>query len=155
MKLRISEITLKNFKTFKNLTINPNPDFNIVIGENSSGKSTIFEAIHLWEKCYKTYILSSRKGFYKVKKSTNRYVNYQDLDFLRITKDEDLFFDPKDDELGKCAEITISLTNDDEELTWSLGFKITCPTSIENAFYRVQPISEADFADFADGIGMG
>lgn len=150
MKLRISEITLKNFKTFKNLTINPNPDFNIVIGENSSGKSTIFEAIHLWEKCYKTYILSSRKGFYKVKKSTNRYVNYQDLDFLRITKDEDLFFDPKDDELGKCAEITISLTNDDEELTWSLGFKITCPTSIENAFYRVQPISEADFADFAE-----
>ncbi len=150
MKLRISEITLKNFKTFKNLKINPNPDFNIIIGENSSGKSTIFEAIHLWEKCYETYILASRKGFYKVKKSTNRYVNYQDLDFLRITKDEDLFFDPKDTELGKCAEITVSLTNDDEDITWSLGFKITCPTSIENAFYRVQPISEADFADFAE-----
>lgn len=91
MKLRISEITLKNFKTFKNLKINPNPDFNIIIGENSSGKSTIFEAIHLWEKCYETYILASRKGFYKVKKSTNRYVNYQDLDFLRITKDEIYF----------------------------------------------------------------
>lgn len=150
MKLRISEITLKNFKTFKNLTINPNPDFNIIIGENSAGKSTIFEAIHLWEKCYETYILASRKGFYKVKRSTNRYVNYQDLDFLRITKDEDLFFDPKNTELGKCAEITVSLTNDDEDITWSLGFKITCPTSIENAFYRVQPISEADFADFAE-----
>lgn len=150
MKLRISEIILKNFKTFKNLKINPNPDFNIVIGENSAGKSTIFEAIHLWEKCYETYILASRKGFYKVKKSTNRYVNYQDLDFLRITKDEDLFFDPKNTELGKCAEITVSLTNDDENITWSLGFKITCPTSIENAFYRVQPISEADFADFAE-----
>lgn len=150
MKLRISEIILKNFKTFKNLKINPNPDFNIVIGENSAGKSTIFEAIHLWEKCYETYILASRKGFYKVKKSTNRYVNYQDLDFLRITKDEDLFFDPKNTELGKCAEITVSLTNDDEDITWSLGFKITCPTSIENAFYRVQPISEADFADFAE-----
>lgn len=150
MKLRISEIILKNFKTFKDLKINPNPDFNIVIGENSAGKSTIFEAIHLWEKCYETYILASRKGFYKVKKSTNRYVNYQDLDFLRITKDEDLFFDPKNTELGKCAEITVSLTNDDEDITWSLGFKITCPTSIENAFYRVQPISEADFADFAE-----
>lgn len=52
--------------------------------------------------------------------------------------------------MGKCAEITVSLTNDDEDITWSLGFKITCPTSIENAFYRVQPISEADFADFAE-----
>lgn len=153
MKLRISNIALKNFKTFKDISIHPNPDFNIIIGENSSGKSTIFEAIHLWEKCYQTYILSSRKGFYKVKRSTNRYVNYQDLDFLRITKDEDLFHDPKDPELGKCAEISISLTNDDEEVqTWNLGFKVTCPTSIENAFYRVQPIEEEQFTLFAQAF---
>lgn len=153
MKLRISNIALKNFKTFKDISIHPNPDFNIIIGENSSGKSTIFEAIHLWEKCYQTYILSSRKGFYKVKRSTNRYVNYQDLDFLRITKDEDLFHDPKDPELGKCAEISISLTNDDEEAqTWNLGFKVTCPTSIENAFYRVQPIEEEQFTLFAQAF---
>lgn len=153
MKLRISNIALKNFKTFKDISIHPNPDFNIIIGENSSGKSTIFEAIHLWEKCYQTYILSSRKGFYKVKRSTNRYVNYQDLDFLRITKDEDLFHDPKDPELGKCAEISISLTSDDEEAqTWNLGFKVTCPTSIENAFYRVQPIEEEQFTLFAQAF---
>ncbi|MFA0476893.1 ATP-dependent endonuclease [Vibrio breoganii] len=150
MKLRISNITLKNFKTFKQVSIHPNPDFNIIIGENSSGKSTVFEAIHLWEKCYQTYILSSRKGFYKVKKSTNRYVNYQDLDFLRITKDEDLFHNPKDPNLGKCAEITIALTSDDDiPQTWSLGFKVTCPSSIENAFYRVQPINEEQFTNFA------
>ena len=157
MKLRISNITLKNFKTFKEISIHPNPDFNIIIGENSSGKSTIFEAIHLWEKCYQTYILSSRKGFYKVKNTTNRYVNYQDLDFLRITKDEDLFHDPKDPELGKCAEISISLVNDDEEAqTWKLGFKVTCPTSIENAFYRVQPTDEEQFTNFAkDFCGAG
>ncbi|HDI3174731.1 TPA: ATP-binding protein, partial [Vibrio cholerae] len=123
----------------------------IVIGENSAGKSSIFEAIHLWEKCYKTYILASRKGFYKVKKSTNRYVNYQDLDFLRITSDEDLFHDPKDPELGKCSEITLTLKNDEEEGgSWDLGFKVTCPTSIENAFFRVQPIDESQFTTFAD-----
>ena len=151
MKLRISQIVLKNFKTFKSIVINPNPDFNIIIGENSAGKSSVFEAIHLWEKCYKTYILASRKGFYKVKTTTNRYVNYQDLDFLRITKDEDLFHDPKDPVLGKCAEITISLTTDEEDSkTWTLGFKVTCPTSIENAFYRVQPIDEGQFSSFAE-----
>lgn len=151
MKLRISSIVLKNFKTFKNLTVHPNSDFNIIIGENSAGKSTIFEGIHLWEKCYQTYILASRKGFYKVKQSTNRYVNYQDLDFLRITKDEDLFHDLKN--LGKCAEITISLTNDEEEAqTWNLGFKVTCPTSIENAFFRVQPIDESQFSGFAEAF---
>jgi ABC-type Mn2+/Zn2+ transport system ATPase subunit len=153
MKLRISYISLKNFKTFAEISIHPNPDFNIIIGENSSGKSTVFEAIHLWEKCYQTYILGSRKGFYKVKKSTNRYVNYQDLDFLRITKDEDLFHNPKDPELGKCAEITIALTNDEEEAqTWNLGFKVTCPSSIENAFYRVQPTDEEQFTAFAEAF---
>lgn len=153
MKLRISKISLKNFKTFEEISIHPNPDFNIIIGENSSGKSTIFEAIHLWEKCYQTYILDSRKGFYKVKKSTNRYVNYQDLDFLRITKDEDLFHNPKAPDLGKCAEITIALTSDDEVAqTWNLGFKVTCPSSIKNAFYRVQPKDEEQFTAFADSF---
>lgn len=153
MKLRISKIALKNFKTFRNISITPNPDFNIIIGENSAGKSSVFEAIHLWEKCYKTYILASRKGFYKVQKSTNRYVNYQDLDFLRITKDEDLFHNPKDPDLGKCSEITISLTNNEAEAqTWELGFKVTCPTSIENAFYRVQPIDENQFIAFAEAF---
>lgn len=153
MKLRISKISLKNFKTFKDITIIPNTDFNIVIGENSAGKSSIFEAIHLWEKCYKTYILASRKGFYKVKKSTNRYVNYQDLDFLRITSDEDLFHDPRDPELGKCSEITLTLKNDEEAGgNWDLGFKVTCPTSIENAFFRVQPIDESQFTAFANAF---
>lgn len=151
MKLRISKITLKNFKTFKDITITPNTDFNIVIGENSAGKSSIFEAIHLWEKCYQTYILSSRKGFYKVKGTSNRYVNYQELDFLRITKDEDLFHDPKDETLGKCSELTITLNNNDaEDQCWALGFKVTCPTSIENAFFRVQPIDESQFTNFAN-----
>lgn len=151
MKLRISKITLKNFKVFKEITINANPEFNIVIGENSSGKSSIFEAIHLWEKCYKTYILASRKGFYKVKKTTNRYVNYQELDFLRITRDEDLFYDPKDVQMGKCAEITLSLVDlSAGGGNWDLGFKVTCPTSIENAFFRVQPIDEEQFSAFAD-----
>ncbi|WP_273429742.1 ATP-dependent endonuclease [Chitinibacter tainanensis] len=150
MKLRISEITLRNFKAFKKISIHPNHDFNIIIGENSTGKSTIFEAIQLWEKCYRNYILSSRKGFYKLSQSTSRYVNYQDLDFLRIANDEDLFHDPKDPELGKCAELTIALTNDaDAPQTWSLGFTVTCPTSIENAFYRVQPIDYDQFVEFA------
>ena len=152
MKLRVDKILLKNFKAFKSISISPNHNFNIIIGENGAGKSSLFEAIHLWEKCYKTYILSSRKGFYKVQKTTNRYVNYQDLDFLRITKDEDLFHDPHDDALGKCAEITLSLKNEDDGQIWNLGFKVTCPTSIENAFFRVQPIEQEQFSAFAQAF---
>ncbi|EKP0297330.1 MULTISPECIES: ATP-dependent nuclease [Aeromonas] len=158
MKLRISRIVLKNFKAFKDISITPNADFNIIIGENGAGKSSVFEAIHLWEKCYKNNILASRKGFYKVQKSTNRYVNYHELDFLRITKDEDLFHDPKDPDLGKCSEITLSLTSEDEDIgvrTWDLGFKVTCPTSIPDAFFRIQPIEEAHFTAFATEFCRG
>ena len=108
MQLRIKQLILKNFKTFEELAVNPNENFNIIIGENSVGKSTIFEAIHLWEKCYQTLILASKKGFYKLQAGTHRYVNYQELDFLRITKDEDLFFN------GKNAEITLNLVDEYE-----------------------------------------
>lgn len=147
MQLRIRKIVLKNFKVFEEMTIYPNNEFNIIIGENSSGKSSIFEALHLWEKCYQTYILASRKGFYKVRSTANRYVNYQDLDFLRITTDDDLFYDPKQ---SKCAEITLVLTSSGTE--YDLGFKITSPASIENAFFRVQPIDQDQFSIFAQAF---
>lgn len=151
MQLRIGRIVLKNFKIFEKLTIYPNSSFNIIIGENSTGKSTIFEALHLWEKCYQTYILASRKGFYKVNNTNNRYVNYQELDFLRITKDDDLFYHKG---RSKCAEITLVLTSGDE--AFELGFKISRPTSIENAFFRVQPIHQNRFTTFSEvfsGVG--
>ncbi|MFP6334513.1 hypothetical protein, partial [Bacillus subtilis] len=64
---------------------------------------------------------------------------------LRITKDEDLFYNDR----IKCAEITLKLSNDINDSCWSLGFKITSPVSIENAFFRVQPIEESEFASFA------
>lgn len=147
MHLRIGKIILKNFKVFKEMTIYPNSDFNIIIGENSAGKSSIFEALHLWEKCYQTYIMASRKGFYKVQSTTSRYVNYQDLDFLRITTDDDLFHEPR---RTKCAEITLVLVDGINE--YELGFKITSPASIENAFFRVQPIKQVQFTAFAQAF---
>lgn len=45
--LTISKIKLHNFKRFKDLTLNVNPDINILVGDNESGKSTILQAIDL------------------------------------------------------------------------------------------------------------
>jgi len=147
MRIRLSKIQLKNFKAFEEISISPNNNFNIIIGENSAGKSTIFEAIHLWEKCYQALIMSSRKGFYKVESSTNRYVNYQELDFLRITNDNDLFFHSG---RTKCAEVTLSLTIDGQD--FELGFKVSRPKSISNAFFRIQPIHQSQFTLFSQHI---
>lgn len=45
--LTITKIKLHNFKRFKNLTLDFNPDINIFVGDNESGKSTILQAIDL------------------------------------------------------------------------------------------------------------
>lgn len=45
--LTIEKIILHNFKRFKDLTLNVNPDLNILVGDNESGKSTILQAIDL------------------------------------------------------------------------------------------------------------
>ena len=45
----ISELCLKNYKSFKNINIKFNEKFNIIVGENNIGKSSIFEALLLWK----------------------------------------------------------------------------------------------------------
>jgi len=37
----ISKIMLYNFKSFKSIEINCNENFNVIVGENNIGKSTI------------------------------------------------------------------------------------------------------------------
>ena len=43
--LTITKIKLHNFKRFRDLTLDVNPEINILIGDNESGKSTILKAI--------------------------------------------------------------------------------------------------------------
>ena len=43
----ISKIKLKSFKSYDDVTINFDKSFNVIIGENNVGKSTIFEALQL------------------------------------------------------------------------------------------------------------
>lgn len=41
----IKKIVVKNYKLLQDVTIPLNPDVNIFIGDNDSGKSTILEAL--------------------------------------------------------------------------------------------------------------
>ncbi|MDJ0901467.1 MAG: AAA family ATPase [Xenococcus sp. MO_188.B8] len=68
LKLSIKKIKLKNLKNFELLEFEPNKNFNIIIGENNIGKSTIFEAIQLWERCYDFSIKADGRSFYKSEK---------------------------------------------------------------------------------------
>ena len=47
MGIVIEKIRLQNFKRFQEYTVSPNPEINILIGDNEVGKSSILEAIDL------------------------------------------------------------------------------------------------------------
>lgn len=44
--MKISRVNIKNYKSIKEIDFFPNDKFNIFIGENSVGKSNIFDAIN-------------------------------------------------------------------------------------------------------------
>lgn len=43
--MHIQQVTIKNFRCFEDLTVNLNPDVNIFVGNNGSGKSAVLDAI--------------------------------------------------------------------------------------------------------------
>lgn len=43
----LSQIMIKNYRTFRDFTLEFDPDMNIIVGDNDAGKSTILEAIGL------------------------------------------------------------------------------------------------------------
>ena len=59
MSLRIKNITIENFKVYEKLDFEVTNDFSIIIGENNIGKTTLFEVLLLWMKCYKSIMKKS------------------------------------------------------------------------------------------------
>ena len=82
--LKIKSLYIKNFKSFEELTMPLNEKLSVVIGENNIGKSSLFEALFLWKKCYDLAIDSKGTGFYKMTDKARRYIPFVELSFIRI-----------------------------------------------------------------------
>ena len=144
LKFSIRKIDLENFKNFKILEFEPNNNFNIIIGENNIGKSTIFESLQLWKKCYDFSIKADGHSFYKLtEKGRSLYLPFSDLYFLRITHDKELFNTSK-----HTTIIGITIGNQNKE--FYLGFKIIKPSSISNAYYKVKISNKSHFIEYAE-----
>ena len=50
--MRIDELTIQNFKCFENETFRFHPHFNVVIGKNASGKSSLLDAVAVVASSY-------------------------------------------------------------------------------------------------------
>lgn len=127
--MRIQSIQLFDFKTYEEIKINCDSSFNVIIGPNNIGKSTIIEAILLWEACLKLFIQErNNKKLYIGTK--DRYLIYSNLYFLRITNDSDLFFSNR-----KVASVALNLEKDGQ--IFNLKFNIGKPESIKDSYFKV------------------
>lgn len=140
----VSKIFIKNFKCIQELSIFPNEKFNVIIGENNQGKTTIFEALQTWYRCYQLYIRPNKTDFYV---GNNLYLPYKDLNFLRLAKDTDLYN-------SSPNEALIGLTIVDNHTTgniieFDLQFKINRPQSISNSYLRVLKNNNQQFIAFS------
>lgn len=138
--MNIKEISIKNFKSIENVNIKFNNKFNVLIGENNAGKTTILEAMLLWKKCYDSHIQQNKKKFYAKPKN----IRFDDISFLRVSDDIDLF--NKVYKKSGCIDIEIVFEDDEEE--YSLGFEISKVNNIDNAYFQLKYINRSEFTRF-------
>ena len=138
----IKKIIIDKFKSIEHLEINPSRNFNVIIGENNIGKTTIFEAIHLWKMCYDRNLKKDKAGFY----SSARNIKFDDMEFIRVYHDEDIF--PAGCNY-KDAECKIVLEIEYETTIYALGFKIDKVSTINDAYLQITYIDPEPFRNFA------
>lgn len=134
----IKAIHIKKFKSIDSLTINCTGSFNVLIGANNIGKTSIFEAIHLWKMCYDLNIKRDKAGFF----ANAHNLPFKDMEFIRVYTDMDLF------PAGcrkKEAKIEIALDIEYNGQLFSLGFSISKVSNIDDAYLQ---ISYLDFEAF-------
>lgn len=141
----IKKIEIKNFKSIRNLTLFCNDRFNVLIGENSIGKTSIFEAIHLWKICYDSHIKKDKKGFY----SNNQNIPFREMEYIRVYSDRDLF--PRGCHITKTI-ICICLTIEFEGECFALGFNISKVGNIDDAYLHVDYQSYDEFNRFSEKV---
>lgn len=112
--MKITRIYIHNFKSYRKTTIHSNETLNVFTGRNNCGKTTILEAISLWNECFRFLIVKAKKsskplnlrqGDYRLGKKNQNYIDYRDITSVRSYNFSDLFFD-----LDFTNEIEIGLS---------------------------------------------
>ncbi len=88
----ISKLKIVNFKCFKDTEITFDENFNLIIGENNSGKSTIFDALRLWQLAFHRF-LKDRTHNQGSSFRAQKYFSFtiDDISFLRTNDFSNLF----------------------------------------------------------------
>jgi predicted ATP-dependent endonuclease of OLD family len=115
--MHIHKFQIKNFKSIKDITLYFNKDLNILTGVNNSGKTTVLEALALWNECFYKLLNRAKRGVkgryeagdYVLGPSNNKYFNFDDINSVRSPNFEDMFRN-----LDKKNKIILSATIENE-----------------------------------------
>lgn len=147
----IHTFQIKNFKSFKDVTFYFNKDLNILTGINNSGKTTVLEALSLWQECFTKLITEAKRGEHGYKRgdyilgpSNNKYFRFEEINSVRSPNFEDIFH-----QIDKKNAIQLSLTiKDDENVELCITFKIS--SSGNNYVIELVGYSSYDHRTFND-----
>lgn len=89
--MRINRIHIENFRGIEELTLDLNPQFNLLIGENGSGKTAILEAIAVGMGCFfsgipgvnSRHIRNSDLRYFKTIEGSYEYANLTKVEVLK------------------------------------------------------------------------
>ena len=160
--MKIKKLIIKNYKIFKELTIEMNNEMNIFIGENNTGKTTLLDAIQLvmTQKLNGVPIMQQLTCDWFNKEIRDEYVhqigNHQDAP-LPVILIEAYFLDEKDNvqlnkfrgtnNSSKSDEIGIQLKIEFDQETYSDNYeemlKQNQITDIPIDFYKVEFVNFA------------
>lgn len=127
--LYISKIKIKNFKCFGELEVEFDPNFNLIIGGNNSGKSTIFDALRLWQFAFQKFLKdrtnNQQSSFY-----AHQYSSFtiNDISFLRIQDFKNLYKNSR----IKDFEISLTISNGNNEVSLPIIFTRTTKDQVIN-----------------------
>ena len=143
----LRKIFIKNFKSIKETTISAEQDYNVWIGANNNGKTSVFEAIHLWKMCYDLNIKQKPTGFY----ATARNLLFRNMGIIRVSHDANLFpYDIRKKDLICTVSLTFELGGD----SFDLGFIISKPTTIDDAYLQITYANNNEFTRFANAVSL-
>jgi AAA15 family ATPase/GTPase len=119
----ISKFQIQNFKSFEDVSFVFNEKVNVFTGLNNVGKTTILEAVSLWQECYAKLVRPAgkqTKGLYKQGDYTfgaqiGKYVPYHEIVSVRSPHYKDIFRN-LDDSKGNTIAIIATLTADGRDL---------------------------------------
>lgn len=127
--MHISKLKIKNFKCFDDIEFTFDQNFNLIIGENNSGKSTIFDALRLWQFAFQKFLKdrtsNQQSSFY-----ASQFYSFtiDDISFLRILDFKNLYKNNN----KKDFEISLTISNGDSDVLLPIYFLKTTKGQVLN-----------------------